>query len=63
MKNRTITIDKDLVNVLQSRKGDSTTWNEYIASLLGYKSFSEFKKFNSSNIVNDKQLEIEYEKI
>lgn len=61
MKTRTITLDSDLVRVLQSEKGDGTTWNEYISSLLGYENFKEFKKENSSQIVNENQLEIDYE--
>lgn len=58
MKNRTITLDNDLVRVLQSEKGDGTTWNEYVASLLGYNNFKEFKKENSSSVINENQLEI-----
>lgn len=59
MKNSTITIDKDIVRVLQSEKGDGTTWNEYMASLLGYSSFKEFKKENSLPVINENQLEID----
>ena len=58
MKNRTITLDNDLVRVLQSEKGDGTTQNEYMASLLGYSSFKEFKKENSLPVINENQLEI-----
>lgn len=59
MKNSTITLDKDIVRVLQSEKGDGTTWNEYMASLLGYSSFKEFKKENSLPVINENQLEID----
>lgn len=62
MKNRTITLDSDLVRVLQSEKG-GTTWNEYLSSMLGYVSFKEFKRLNSTNAVNENQLEIDYEQI
>lgn len=59
MKNRTVSLDRDLVDVLQSKKGEGTTWNEYLSSLIGYSSFAEFKKFNSTKIVNENQLEID----
>lgn len=59
MKNRTVSLDKDIVRVLQCQKGEGTTWNEYISSLLGYASFSEFKKLNSQNEINENQLEID----
>ena len=59
MKNRTITLDKDIVRVLQSEKGDGTTWNEYMASLLGYTDFKDFKKENTLQVFNENQLEID----